>query len=132
MDFELLYRKRFTRKGLADYLEVTINTVKNWEATNKPPVSVVKLLQLLNKDLSHLGSEWKGFFFHDQRLYTPENEPLQAGHIRAIQYYQMTIDFLKRDQKRLIMEGLDEVKRNVDKDKIKYYKLRNGYKVKSG
>ncbi|MBQ0725494.1 MAG: hypothetical protein KBT51_08885 [Cycloclasticus sp.] len=103
MDFELLYRKRFTRKGLADYLEVTINTVKNWEATNKPPISVVKLLQLLNKDLSHLGNEWKGFFFHDQRLYTPENEPVQAGHIRAVKYYKMTIEFLKKDLKRLKM-----------------------------
>ncbi|MDX2425813.1 MAG: hypothetical protein QNK15_06120 [Cycloclasticus sp.] len=106
MDFELLYRKRFTRKGLADYLEVTINTVKNWEATNKPPISVVKLLQLLNQDLTHLGNEWKGFFFHDQRLYTPEKEPVQAGHIRAIKYYRMTIDILQRKEKKKLPDNV--------------------------
>ena len=102
MDFESLYRKQFNRKGLAEYLEVTAQTVERWEKTNKPPVSVVKLLKLLNADLSHLGEEWKGFRFLNNRLYTPENEPVQAAHIRAIKYNRMTIEFLKRERSKAV------------------------------
>jgi len=101
MDFELLYRKQFNRAGLAQYLEVTEKTVKRWEETNKPPIAVIRLLQLLNKDLSHIGPEWKGFYFHRSRIYTPENEPIQAGQIRAIKYNRMTVEFLRREKDKL-------------------------------
>lgn len=98
MDFETLYRKQFNRQGLAEYLETTERTVKKWEETNNAPIAVSKLIKLLNKDLSHLGEEWRGFYFHDQRLYTPENEPVQAAHIRAIKYNRMTIEFLRAEK----------------------------------
>ena len=109
MDFELAYRKQFNRKGLAEYLEVTEKTVKKWEETNKPPIAVSKLIKLLNTDLSHLGKEWTGFYFHNQRLYTPENEPVQAGHIRAIKYNRMALDFLKRERSKDV-DYVDELK----------------------
>jgi transcriptional regulator with XRE-family HTH domain len=102
MEFELLYRKQFNRAALAEYLEVTEKTIIRWEKTNKPPKAVILLLQLLNNDLSHLAKEWEGFYFHNKRLYTPENEPVQAGHIRAIKYNRMTIDFLKRERSKAV------------------------------
>ena len=113
MDFELLYRRQFQRETLAKYLEVTIQTVKRWEETNKPPISVVKLLQLLNTDLSHLGKEWKGFRFFENRLYTPENEPIQAGHIRAIKYNRMTIDFLMDEREKARAVNHEVSKTNI-------------------
>jgi len=40
---------------------------------SNPPVSVVKLLNILKNDLSHLGDEWIGFRFIDGQLVTPED-----------------------------------------------------------
>lgn len=107
MDFELLYRKTFNRKGLAKYLDVSERTIKRWEKTNKPPGHIVKLIKLLNNDLSHLGEEWTGFRFVNNRLYTPENEPVQAAHIRAIKYNRMTIDFLRAEKEKPVFHEIN-------------------------
>lgn len=105
MDFELLYRKQFNRDGLAKYLNVTTTTIKRWEKTNKAPLAVVRLMQVLSNDLSHLGEEWKDFYFYNQRLYTPENEPVQAAHIRAIKYHRMTLDFLRSEKSKAVNQA---------------------------
>jgi len=101
-DFYLLYRQAgYFRTSLAEYLSVTEKTVKRWEETSKPPVAVVKLLNVLKNDLSHLGSDWIGFRFIDGELVTPENEFVAAGKIRAYKYLKMTIDFRAEENTRL-------------------------------
>ncbi|PHS69861.1 MAG: hypothetical protein COB22_08630 [Cycloclasticus sp.] len=98
MDFELLYRKQFNRKGLAQYLKITEQTIERWEKTNKAPIAVIKLMQILNKELSHTETELKDFYFKNGRLFTPEHEPITAGSIRSIKYLRMTIDHLTKDK----------------------------------
>lgn len=104
-DFYLLYRQAgYFRSSLAEYLNVTEKTVKNWELSNKPPVAVVKLLNLLKNDLSHLGDDWIGFRFIKGELVTPENEFVSPGKIRAYKYLKMTIDFRAEENSRLKQE----------------------------
>jgi len=120
-DFYFLYRKAgFFRNTLAEYLEVTVKTVSRWEQTNKPPVSVVKLLNVLNNDLSHMGSDWVGFRFISGELVTPEDEFITAGKIRAHKYLKMTIDFREQENTRLKQEidRLNSPKRYMDVRKI--------------
>ncbi|GEM_PF-940866 len=101
-DFYLLYRKAgFFRSSLADYLSVGIPTIKRWEQTNNPPVSVIKLLEILNNDLSHLGDQWSGFRFIQGELVTPENEFVAPGKIRAHKYLAMAIQFRERENAKL-------------------------------
>jgi transcriptional regulator with XRE-family HTH domain len=104
-DFYLIYRQAgFFQKTLADYLGVTSKTVRNWEKTNKPPIAVIKLLQLIANDLSHLGNDWAGFRFIAGELVTPENEFVSPGKVRAHKYLQMTIDFRVEENTRLKLE----------------------------
>lgn len=101
-DFYLLYRQAgYFRHSLAGYLNVTERTIKNWEHSNNPPVAVIKLLNLLKNDLSHLGDQWGRFRFINGELVTPENEFVSAGKIRAHQYLKMTIDFRTEENTRL-------------------------------
>lgn len=104
-DFYLLYRQAgYFRSSLAEYLNVTEKTVKRWEETSNPPVVVVKLLNLLKNDLSHLGDDWIGFRFIKGELVTPENEFVSPGKIRAYKYLKMTIDFRAEENTRLKQE----------------------------
>lgn len=101
-DFYLLYRKAyFYQDTLADYLGVSIQTIRRWEITNNPPIAVIKLLQLLANDLSHLGKEWSGFRFIAGELVTPEDQFVAPGKIRAHKYLLMTIDFRERENLKL-------------------------------
>jgi len=47
---------------IADYLGVTVKTVKRWQAGQPMPAAPFKLMQLRYGDLSGLfGSDWSGF-----------------------------------------------------------------------
>lgn len=111
-DFYLLYRKaHFYQDTLADYLGVSIKTIRRWESINKPPAAVTKLLQLLANDLSHLGKEWSGFRFIDGELVSPENDFIAPGKIRAHKFLLMTIDFRECENNKLKQE-LDQLRSN--------------------
>jgi transcriptional regulator with XRE-family HTH domain len=104
-DFYLLYRQAgYFRSSLAEYLSVTEKTVKNWEHKNNAPVAVIKLLNLLKNDLSHLGDDWSGFRFIEGHLVTPEDYFVTPGKIRAYKYLKMTIDFRAEENARLKQE----------------------------
>ena len=101
----MLYRYTgFVRSSLTEYLGVTERTVKSWEQSNNAPVATVKLLEILNNDLSHLGRDWAGFRFINGELVTPENEFVPPGKIRAYKYLNMTIDFRAQENIRLKQE----------------------------
>lgn len=58
---------------IADYLGVSIATVKRWQAGAPMPAPAFKLLQLRYGDLSGIiGKQWAGFTFGtDEKLYLP-------------------------------------------------------------
>ena len=92
MDFYKLVREcGFNREAIAEYLDVTEQTVRRWEKTNRPPKAVFLLLDVLSGGLGFVSDEFKGFYFFKGDLYTPENEAFRAGEIRAIKYYQHAI-----------------------------------------
>lgn len=102
IDFlQLRWDAGFTRKTLSEYLGVSRQTVRNWEKSNNPPVSVVKLMQLLSNDLSHLGDEWTGFRFYNGELMSPEKDFIRAGQIRAFPYLEQSNQFRSKEITRL-------------------------------
>jgi transcriptional regulator with XRE-family HTH domain len=93
MDFlKLRWQAGFKRKGLSEYLGVSERTVRNWESKGAP-VAVVKLMQLLSNDLSHLGGDWTGFYFYNGELMSPEGDYIRPGEIRASPYLKMSNQF---------------------------------------
>jgi transcriptional regulator with XRE-family HTH domain len=98
--YQLRLDAGFTRKSLSEYLSISQQTVRNWDRKGAP-VTVVKLLQLLANDLSHLGSAWSGFYFYNGELKSPEGDYYRAGDIRAIPYLRMTSDFQAEEISRL-------------------------------
>lgn len=60
-------------KPIAEYLNVSVQTVKNWQSGKPMPTAAFKLMQLRHGDLSGLmGSEWEGFTFgRDGLLHLP-------------------------------------------------------------
>lgn len=83
---------------IADYLGVTVATVKRWKAGAPMPTAAFKLMQVRHGDLSGLiGKEWQGFSFgKDEKLYLPGwrggFEPhairgmfFQVQHVRALE-----------------------------------------------
>jgi transcriptional regulator with XRE-family HTH domain len=104
MDFvKLRWQAGFQRKSLSEYLDVSERTVRNWEI-NGAPVAVVKLMHLLNNDLSHLGGDWAGFYFYNGELMSPEGDYIRPGEIRASPYLKMSNQFRAEEITRLKSE----------------------------
>lgn len=98
--YHLRWDAGFTRKSLSEHLDVSQQTIRNWERKGAP-VSVIKLMQLYANDLSHLGSDWKGFRFHNGELRSPEGDYIRAGDVRSIPYLRMSNEFRVEEIARL-------------------------------
>jgi len=125
MDFYKLYREAgFNRNTLAEYLEVSEQTIKRWEKTDKPPRAVFLLLKILGKKLDYINESFKDFYFWDGELYTPERIPVTAGQIRSIPFLNMTIDFYaKVERSKAVFHGerfkiIDFQKRKKERENI--------------
>ena len=111
MEFYKLIRKcGYDRAGIAKYLHVTTATIKRWEDSNKPPRAVFLLLNCLAGQLGFLPNEFEGFYFFEGELYTPENQAVRAGEIRAIKFNQQTINFYREKDKRKSVRHDEDLK----------------------
>lgn len=91
---------------IAEFLGVTIATVKRWQAGAPMPTAAFKLMQLKYGDLSGLiGKQWEGFSFGtDGKLYLPcWRGGFSAADIRGM-FFQVqqvkTLEAQIRDLKR--------------------------------
>ena len=67
-------------------------------------MAVIKRLNLIKDDLSHLGDNWIGFRFIGGEPVTPENVFVSDGKISAYKYLNMTVDFKGKENVRLKQE----------------------------
>jgi transcriptional regulator with XRE-family HTH domain len=107
MDFILIRAQAgFSKKRLAQYLDVTPQTVRNWDkGSTKPPTAVLKLLSILSKDLEFLGSEWTGFRFWKNEIITPEGDYLRPSDLRANRWTRKALDFYQEREKKKRFSG---------------------------
>ncbi|MFA6062854.1 MAG: hypothetical protein WC736_09660 [Gallionella sp.] len=97
---------------IADYLGVTIATVKRWKAGAPMPVAAFKLMQVRYGDLSGLlGKDWRGFTFgnalNDPKLYLP-------GWRGGFEPYAIRAMFFRVQQVRALEAEIREAKRREE------------------
>lgn len=82
---EVLLRARLTKKEVACFFNVSIQTVERWYRINKTPTGVIPALKLLSGDCPELSAKsgWQGWAFFNGFLWTPEGHPFTPGDIRA-------------------------------------------------
>lgn len=99
---------RFVGAGLslesaAKVCGVDVRTFRRWEADNRAPLAVQKLLLFLSGELMHFDPQFKGFrlrdgkLFHDQAPYG-----LSLGDIRAVPWI-----LAERDELRVMLKRLE-------------------------
>lgn len=94
-------------QSIADYLGVSVRTVKRWKDGHPLPTTCRRLLQLRYGDLSGLlGSDWQGFTFgQDGLLYHPFFKyGFSADEMRGWFFGRQELAHLRREVKRLERE----------------------------
>jgi transcriptional regulator with XRE-family HTH domain len=97
---------------IADYLGVSIKTVKRWKSGIPMPTAAFKLMQVRFGDLSGLlGAEWEGFTFgrqlDDPKLYLP-------GWRGGFEPYAIRAMFFQVQQVRALEAQIREAKRREE------------------
>jgi hypothetical protein len=98
---ELRHCCLLSRQACADYLGVSLRTVRHWDAgRNRVPWSVVRLLRLLRcGDLGALCDEWTGWTINRLGLHAPAGRSYRERDMRAW--------WLTCEQARLFREAYD-------------------------
>lgn len=88
---------------LAQVCRVDISTARRWKRAGRIPRRHHHLIALARgHNLWALDATWTGWTFHDGMLWTPENQPVRPGDIRAMPYQEARIAELKRQIERLL------------------------------
>jgi len=126
MDFYKTYREAgFHRDTLAKYIDVSEQTIKRWEKTDRPPRAVFLLLKILGKKLDYVNAGFAGFYFWNGELYTPERTPITAGQIRSIPFLNMTIEFYHQQERSRSKAVIQAERFNVIDFKSRVEEMRN-------
>lgn len=82
---EALLRARLSKKEVAHFFNVSIQTVERWYRINKTPTGVIPALKVLSGDCPELSAKsgWQGWAFSGGFLWSPELDKFTAGDIRA-------------------------------------------------
>lgn len=89
VDFKLLRWNAgyLDRQECADFLGVTVKSIRNWDRQQKAPLVVVKLLQLYCGELDALGPAWSGFRIRPGVIESDDGKAfIYPGEIRALPY----------------------------------------------
>jgi hypothetical protein len=90
-----------TAARIADLAGVSLKTATRWKRQNHIPYVAQTLVDLKQSaDLGHLAKPWAGFRLADGLLWTPEDQTVSPGDIRAIQYRLHQIREYEREMQR--------------------------------
>jgi transcriptional regulator with XRE-family HTH domain len=98
-----VYALRFVDAGLslsdaAEACGVSERTFRRWEADNRAPLAVLKLLRLLSGRLDVLDPAFNGFWIRQGRLFNDQiPNGLTAGDLRATNYVREERDILRTE-----------------------------------
>lgn len=88
---ELRHSCFLSPKACAEFLGVSLRTVRHWDAgRNRVPWSVVRLLRLCRLgDLGALNDQWSGWTLNRNGLWSPEG---RGFHTAAMRHWYLTIE----------------------------------------
>lgn len=76
---------------------VHIDTARRWKRRGRIPRHFQKLVQLgITGDLGTLHPAWNGFRLVKDQIWTPEDEPVRFGELRAIPLTRALVQELRR------------------------------------
>lgn len=82
---------------ITDALGIHPDTARRWKRRQAAPKHRAAAIKLaLHGQLGAIDEGWAGFVLRQGRIWTPENQPVLPGELRAIPYRRELIDELKR------------------------------------
>ena len=110
MDFlSARHAARMTTQEVADYLELSIRTVRRYEKTGKAPKSVIECLLMIGGHCPTYSrrNDFTGWSFGSGFLWSPEGEKFTSGDVRAGKHalLQLDTEFQIRTQKQRQFES---------------------------
>lgn len=95
MDFlSARYAARMTTQEVADYLELSLRTIKRYESTGKAPKSVIECLLMIGGHCPTFSrrNDFTGWRFGSGYLWSPEGDRFTSGDVRAGRFALMQLD----------------------------------------
>ena len=95
MDFlSARYAARMTTQEVADYLGISIRTVKRYEKTGKAPKSVIECLLMIGGYCPTFSrrNDFTGWRFGSGFLWSPEGDKFTSGDVRAGRHAMLQLD----------------------------------------
>lgn len=87
----------WSSKAVSDALGIHPDTGRRWKRQGRVPSHRAAAIKLaLQGDLGSIDDTWHGFVLRQGRIWTPENQPVMPGELRAIPYRRELIDELRR------------------------------------
>jgi len=108
MDFnEARYISRMTPHEISDYLDISLRTVKRYQATGKAPKSVIECLLMIGGSTPSFSkrNDFSGWSFGSGFLYSPEGDKFTSGDVRAGKIALLEMNRLYRLEVRKRREG---------------------------
>jgi len=111
MDFlEARYLSRMTAQEVADYLDISLRTVKRYESTGKAPKAVIECLLMISGRMPSFSrrNDFTGWSFSSGFLYSPAGDKFTSGDVIAGKLASLEmnrlyrLDLRKRQQLKLI------------------------------
>jgi hypothetical protein len=88
---------------LAKVCGVDLSTARRWKRAGRIPGRYHQLLALAQgHDLGALAPAWAGWTLRGETLWTPENQPVRPGDVRAMPYQEQRISALQSQLRRLL------------------------------
>jgi len=90
---------RMTTEQIAEYLNLSLATIKRYEKTGNAPKAVIECLRLIGGQLPAFAmrNDFKGWSFGGGFLWSPAGERFTSGDILAIIYDKQLIRNLQTD-----------------------------------
>jgi hypothetical protein len=88
-------------RTIADFTGVSLKTAQRWKHNGHAPAIAAQLIEIrAYADLGALAPSWAGFRLTPGVLWTPENQRLTPGDLRAIPYRKQQLNDLQREMAR--------------------------------
>lgn len=108
MDFrDARHSARMTVTDVADYLDISLSTVKRYDRTGKAPKSVIECLRMIGGYFPAIALPRNGFEGWRMRggyLWSPSNECFTSGDVLSSRLNQQLVDSLHRSNLNLRQE----------------------------
>jgi|GEM_PF-1178529 len=100
---------RMTVQDVADYLEISLSTVKRYDKTGRAPKAVIECLRMIGGQFPEFGrtkNTFAGWSLGQGYLWSPAGERFTSGDVLSVRINQQLIESLYRSNLKLRKEKM--------------------------